>query len=147
MTPLNTVYTAFFSKMSEDDWTGWNQTEVEADLETLLNAAIGWFKFPRQSLEYTNGSFVNTLTQREILIIAEYMKMEWLSRTILTWENVKPLYDERDYSPANFLNRLNNLLDKVQKTALKLESIYYRSIDNRPFDYGRLAGNGGVNNE
>jgi hypothetical protein len=30
--------------------------------------------------------------------LATYMKCEWLNRTILTWENVKPLYEERDFS-------------------------------------------------
>ena len=141
MTPMEDIYKAFLSKMTDDDWTGWSEADANEDFNTLLDAAIAWFKFPKHSLEYdeTNG-FAETLTSREIQIIATYMKCEWLNRTILTWENVKPLYDERDYSPANFLNRLNNLLDKEKRKAKELESLYYRTIDNKPFDYTLFAG-------
>ena len=141
MTPMEDIYKAFLSKMTEDDWTGWTEAEVQADFNTLLDSAIVWFKFPKHSLEYNAEiGFSETLTLREIQIISTYMKCEWLNRTILTWENVKPLYDERDYSPANFLNRLNNLLDREKKKAKELESIYYRAIDRKPFDYTQLAG-------
>ena len=80
------------------------------------------------------------LNNQEIQILATYMKCEWLNRTILTWENVKPLYEERDFSQANLLDKFNELLAKEEKKALKLESIYYRSIKGKPFKYSRLAG-------
>jgi len=38
------------------------------------------------------------------------MKCEWLNRTILTWENVKPLYVERDFSQANLIDKFNQML-------------------------------------
>ena len=68
------------------------------------------------------------------------MKCEWLNRTILTWENVKPLYEERDFSQANLLDKFNDLLVKEEKKASKLEAIYYRSVKGKPFNYSRLAG-------
>ena len=34
-TPLQTVYKAFLSKILEDEWQGWSQEELEADLETI----------------------------------------------------------------------------------------------------------------
>ena len=43
-------------------------------------------------------AFVEELTSEEIQILATYMKCEWLNRSIMTWENVKPLYEERDFS-------------------------------------------------
>ena len=69
------------------------------------------------------------------------MKCEWLNRTILTWENVKPLYDERDFSQANLLDKFNAMLAAEQKNARRLEAIYYRSINKKPFKYGQLADN------
>jgi hypothetical protein len=54
--------------------------------------------------------------------------------------NVKPLYDERDFSQANLLDKFNAMLAAEQKHAAKLESIYYRSIDGKPFPYRNLAG-------
>ena len=67
------------------------------------------------------------------------MKCEWLNRTILTWENVKPLYIERDFSQANLLDKFNQMLAAERKNAEKLEAKYYRSIKKKSFDYTQLA--------
>lgn len=140
MTSFDTVYTAFLSKILDDEWESWSESEIEEDLFTLLQAAVVRFKFPRVSLEFDNSGFINDLTNNEVQILACYMKCEWLNRTILTWENVKPLYDERDFSQANLLDKFNAMLAAEQKHAAKLESIYYRSIDGKPFPYRNLAG-------
>lgn len=150
-TKLQTVFDAFWAKMSEDDWTGWSEEEVARDLVEILNGAIPYFKFPKKSLEFKvsfgkydnfiDGEFNEDLNNHEIQILATYMKVEWLNRTILTWENVKPLYYEKDFSQANLIDKFKQLLEREEKKALKLESIYYRSIDRKPFDYGRLAEN------
>jgi len=63
------------------------------------------------------------------------MKCEWLNRTILTWENVKPLYEERDFSQANLLDKFNQMLAAEKKNAARLEAVYYRSINRKPFKY------------
>ena len=139
MTSFNVVYTAFLSKILDDEWDTWTEEEIEEDLFTLLQAAIARFKFPRVSLEYTSEGFTDTLTNDEVQILASYMKCEWLNRNILTWENVKPLYEERDFSQANLLDKFNNMLAAEQAQAAKLEAIYYRSVKNRPFEYRRLA--------
>lgn len=139
MTSFDVVYTAFLSKILDDEWDTWTEEEVEKDLFTLLQAAIVRFKFPRVSLEYTDEGFTDTLTNDEVQILASYMKCEWLNRNILTWENVKPLYEERDFSQANLLDKFNNMLAAEQAQAAKLEAIYYRSVKNRPFEYRRLA--------
>jgi hypothetical protein len=68
------------------------------------------------------------------------MKCEWLNRCIMTWENVKPLYEERDFSQANLLDKLNNMLKTEREKANWRESIYYRSRNGKPFDFSRLAG-------
>ena len=139
MTSFDVVYTAFLSKILDDEWDTWTEAEVEKDLFTLLQAAIARFKFPRISLEYTSEGFTDTLTNDEVQILASYMKCEWLNRNILTWENVKPLYEERDFSQANLLDKFNNMLAAEQSQAAKLEAIYYRSVKKRPFEYRRLA--------
>lgn len=104
-------------------------------------AAIPRFKFPRVSLEFSGDSFVGDLGNTEIQILAQYMKVEWLNRSILTWENIKPLYTERDFSPANMLDKLKQLLEIEKKDALEQERIYYRSINGQPWEYERLAKN------
>lgn len=141
MTPIQAVYVAFLAKMLEDEWLNWDEEEIQADWKELLAGAIPFFKFPRVSLEIDGEYFKDeNITNDEIQILANYMKCEWLNRTILTWENVKPLYEERDFSQANLLDKFKELLEREEYKALKLERIYYRSIQGKPFDYSRLAG-------
>lgn len=145
MTQLQVIYDAFLGKMLEDEWLNWDLEEIQADWRILLNAALPWFKFPRVSLDITvddedgEEKFEEDLNNEEIQIIATYMKCEWLNRTILTWENVKPLYEERDFSQANLLSKFNDTLAAEKKNAARLEATYYRSINRKPFDYTQLA--------
>lgn len=145
MTNFQVVYDAFLSKILDDEWEYWEESELKEDWKSLLNGALPQFKFPRVSLEtqineQTNEEeFISDLNNEEIQILATYMKCEWLNRTILTWENVKPLYEERDFSQANLIDKFNQMLAAETKRAEKLEAKYYRSIKSKPFDYTRLA--------
>ena len=141
MVSVYDVYDAFLPKMLEDEWLNWTDEEREYDWRALLDAAIPYFKFPRVSLEIDGDMFVDKdVSNDEIQILATYMKCEWLNRTILTWENVKPLYVERDFSQANLIDKLKQLLEREEYKALKLERIYYRSRKKKPFEYRKLAG-------
>jgi hypothetical protein len=140
MTPFSKVYTAFLARILEDEWQQWMLDEAEQDWRQIMENAISWFKFPRVSLERDEEGFVDNLTSAEIQIIADFMKCEWLNRCIMTWENVKPLYEERDFSQANLLDKLGSMLEQERKSAKERESIYYRSRNGKPFDYSKLAG-------
>ena len=142
MASVYDVYDAFLPKMLEDEWLNWTDEEREEDWRSLLDAVIPYFKFPRVSLEIVDDEFVDeNISNEEIQILATYMKCEWLNRTILTWENVKPLYVERDFSQANLIDKLKQLLEREEYKALRLERIYYRSRNKKPFEYSKLAGN------
>lgn len=141
MASVYDVYDAFLAKMLEDEWLNWTDEEREEDWRALLDAAIPYFKFPRVSLEIDGDNFVDeNVANEEIQILATYMKCEWLNRTILTWENVKPLYVERDFSQANLIDKLKQLLEREEYKALKLERVYYRSRKGKSFEYSKLAG-------
>jgi hypothetical protein len=114
-------------------------------LRQILENALPYFKFPRISLARNEEGFESDLRPEEIAIISEYMKVEWLDRTIHTWENVKVMYDERDWSPANLLKQFISLLEQSKQKALNLEKLYSRSITGedgvrKPFDFSQLAG-------
>ena len=115
MTQFCEIYDAFLVKMLDDEWANWTEEEVRQDLRGLLLGAIPWFKFPRVDLTVQGEAFVGDLSNDEIQILATYMKCEWLNRAILTWENVKPLYEERDFSQANLLDKLNKTLVEEKK--------------------------------
>ena len=140
MTSFDVVYDAFLSKILEDEWEDWDENELRQDLFMFLQAAVMRFKFPRVSLEYTKCGFTADLTNDEIQILASYMKCEWLDRSIMTWENVKPLYEERDFSQANLLDKLKSTLDYERINAARLEGFYYRSINGKSYQYSGLAG-------
>ena len=139
MTSYDEVYNAFHVRILEDEWENWLIEEAERDWRLIMEAAIPWFKFPRVSLARDDSGFSGDLGSEEVQIIANFMKCEWLNRCILTWENIKPLYTERDFSPANLLDKLKNTLESERKYAEKMESIYYRSVKGKPFNYSKLA--------
>ena len=140
MTSVKKVVDAFLSKILDDEYASWTLEEVMYDANELLNTAIASCKFPRHSLERDESFFKDDLDNQEIQILATYMKVEWVNRCIVTWENIKPLYEERDFSQANLLDKLGDTLERETKNAERLESKYYRSRDKKPFDYGKLAG-------
>ena len=141
MTSIQKVYDAFLVKMLDDEWADWDIDDIKTDWKGILMGALPWFKFPRVSLEIDEeeDAFVEDLSNEEIQILATYMKCEWLNRTILTWENIKPLYEERDFSQANLLDKFNQTLAAEKKNAQRLEATYYRSINRKPFNYRDLA--------
>lgn len=140
MTSINKVYNAFLSKILEDEYAHWTWEEVSRDLEELLEIAVSWFKFPRHSLEHNGHYFEDDLSIQEIQILATYMKVEWTNRCIMSYENIKPLYEERDFSQANLLDKLGDTLERERSAAKQLEAVYYRSRDKKPFSYSKLAG-------
>jgi hypothetical protein len=139
MTSFDKVYDAFHARILEDEWENWLIEEAESDWRQILEMALPHFKFPRVDLTRDDNGFSGDLGQEEIQIIANFMKCEWLNRCIMTWENVKPLYVERDFSQANLLDKLQNMLESELKRAKEFESIYYRSRKGRPFNYSKLA--------
>ena len=126
MTPYSVIYSAFLSKQTDDEWENWTIHEINADFRQMLEAGLPYFKFPRVSLARDDKGFKEDLNDQEVQIIACYMKCEWLNRIILSWENVKNLYTERDFSQANLLDKFTAMLKAERKQAEKLEAIYYR---------------------
>lgn len=140
-TPYQVIYDAFLAKVQEDDWA-WVECEQEIldDWKSILDSALPYFKFPRVSLAQDSVGFTSDLGYQEVQLLATYMKVEWLDRTVLSWENVKPYYAEADFSQANLLDKFIKLQEATQKKADKLQHIYYRSINGSPYQFGRLAG-------
>lgn len=150
-TPYQDIYDAFLAKIEEDDWSNEeNELIIQSDWRAILEGAIPFFKYPRISLKRNENGFENELGNEEIQILANLMKEEWLSRTINSWENVKVIYDERDFSQANLLDKLTKLLTKTEEKNKKLQKIYYRAItdgegNRKPYRYRILAGGEYIN--
>lgn len=155
-TPFSKVYEAFLSRITADEWTVEEDLAiVERDWEQLLDIAIFRFKYPRVSLEkecidpFPNDDidakisyrFVEELTQEEIQLLALYMKHEWVKRCVASWENIRQLYADKDFSQANHLDKLIKFEASVADEVHAAEGIYDRSHGKRPSSiFSQLAG-------
>lgn len=154
-TPFVSIYDAFLARITADEWTLEEELAiVERDWQELLKMAIFRFKYPRISLDVeeitppaedpdqlVGYQFVNDLTNDEIQLLALYMKHEWVKRCIASWENIRQLYADKDFSQANHLDKLNKLQEAVALEVHKAEGIYDRSRVKRPADlFKKLAG-------
>lgn len=148
-TSLQVVYDAFLSRITADDWM--NEEDlfvVQRDWRQILENAIFRFKYPRVDLTIENGNdryetdyFKEDLTHEEIHLLALYMKHEWVKRCVSSWENIRSLYSDLDFSQANFLDKLNKLEANVALEIRDAESIYDRSRNKRPASlFKKLAG-------
>ena len=152
-TPLSKVYDAFLARITADEWTLEEELAiVERDWQELLKMAIFRFKYPRVSLEIEDLSpegpdqlvkcqFIADLSNDEIQILALLMKHEWIKRCIASWENIRQLYADKDFSQANHLDKLNKLETAVNLEIHKAMGIYDRSRNKSPaIQFRKLAG-------
>lgn len=145
-TPLSKVYDAFLAKLEEDEWMlVEDESVVEDDWKQILNAAIFRVRYPHVSLDYDTdaGTFNDTLSNDEIQLLANLMKSEWVNRQIIKWDNLRQLYSDKDFSQANFLDKLNKTGTQVEDTCRQMLDKYGRSIGYKPNKiFGKLAGKG-----
>lgn len=151
-TPFLKVYDAFLARITADEWTLEEELAiVERDWQELLKMSVFRFKYPRVSLEFEEITSTNTdmpqyqftddLTNDEIQLLALYMKHEWIKRCIASWENIRQLYADKDFSQANHLDKLNKLESAVNMEIRHAEGIYDRSRQKRPAAlFQKLAG-------
>jgi hypothetical protein len=66
MTSFQTVYDAFLAKMLDDEWSVWEEEDMQEDWKAILKGALPWFKFPRVSLDTDGDQFVEDLNNEEI---------------------------------------------------------------------------------
>lgn len=159
-TPFLKVYDAFLARITADEWTLEEELAiVERDWQELLRMAIFRFKYPRVDLtveeveqfstdaeQIQQYQFVGDLTNDEIQLLALYMKHEWVKRCIASWENIRQLYADKDFSQANHLDKLNKLEEIIQLEVRHAEGIYDRSREKRPANlFKKLAGKKNAN--
>ena len=142
-TPFQAIYDSFLARISSDEWVLPDEMYIaQRDWFEFLKMAIFRFRFPRKSLEYDveQMAFNEELDDAEIQVLAIYMKHEWVKRCVASWEEIRMLYSNKDFSQANHLDKLIKLSDQLELECEKSAATYYRSINGRPYDYTKLAG-------
>ena len=116
---------------------------VKRDWRAILDAAIVQFRYPRVSLDYDSDAemFNDDLGNDEIQVLANLMKLEWTRRCITTWDNIRQLYSDKDFSQANFLDKLNKTGEQIRNECRLLLDRYGRAENYKPNKlFGKLAG-------
>lgn len=142
-TPFKVLFDSFLARVESQDWVIPEQIEIaERDWIQLLKIAIFQFRFPRVSLEFDENEkvFLNEVGNPEIQVLATIMKYQWIKRCIASWEQIKMLYSNKDFSQANHLDKLIKLSDQVYVQVIKALATYSRSINGKPFNYAVFAG-------
>lgn len=145
MTSFQMIYDAFLNEIRDDEYVMLTTPNLNLELKQLLDGAIARFKAPRFNLTTSGTNFIADLTVDDIRILASLMKEVWLSHIVNNWENVKILFDERDFSPANQLDKLTKLWQTTITANERLQKQYSRAIidkdgNKKVFDYSKLAG-------
>lgn len=163
-TSFTKVYDAFLGRINADDWTIEEEFAlVERDWQEFLKMAIFRFKYPRVSLDiekieenesdnsdsipdklplpFDKYQFVNDLTNDEIQVLAILMKHEWVKRCIASYDHLKTLYTDKDFSEANLLDKLNKLEAAVLAEVNSAIDSYDKAVLHTPnYLFRKLAG-------
>lgn len=149
-TKFSEVYDFLLAKTDVREWAWSDDYDLlEADWEMLLRIAVQQFMFPKVSLSFSEELdpqtgkietlFENELTDGEKLVLATYMKHEWLKRSITNWKNIEQLYYDKDFKMSGKAAHLAALIDLdlvYEQECKKVANRYHR----RKFDYTKLAG-------
>jgi len=139
MTPSSKVYNAFLRQITDDMYMELTKEDTMKMLSELLDSAISWFEFPRQSLDVEvpdeeeddeeDFYFVNDLTDEEIKILATYMVQEWIGQQLASVENIRMKYSGSDFkltSQANHMAKLQSLQKEYERKGFHLQRLYKR---------------------
>lgn len=142
MTHLDKIYDNFLSRITEDMYMEITPEETMSMLFKLLNQAIPWFEFPRNSLEIIEVPIdpdapeieyekviEGDLTREEIGIIATYMVAAWLGQQLANIDLVRQHYTGADFkltSQASHLQRVSKLKKDYEDQGFHLQRLYSR---------------------
>jgi hypothetical protein len=140
MTPSSKVYNAFLRQITDDMFMELTKEDTMKMLSELLDSAIPWFEFPRQSLDVEvpkdeegddeeDFYFINDLTEEEVKILATYMVQEWIGQQLASIENIRMKYSGSDFkltSQANHMAKLQSLQKEYERKGFHLQRLYKR---------------------
>lgn len=138
-TPLETIYDAFFARITDDMYMEWTEEDTRKDLVNIFEDAVPSFEFPRFPLynySLESGEYNCHLTREEINILAICMLEVWLQRQITSIENTRQKYSGSDFkmtSQANHLAKLLELKKETERQNLHKQRLYKRrkQIDDK----------------
>lgn len=146
-TPYSIVYGTFLSKIRDSFYSDIDPEQKDIELLALLYQAIPEFKYPKVDLEDKDDTlqeFNVTLTNAEVQIISEAMKLKWIEQKINDEDLIKMQFSDHDYSLSSQGTHLFRLITNQQGIELNLRRMQnrYSLVADRKPDFSGLAGGG-----
>ena len=143
MTPVEVVYDAFFTQVTDDMYMEITEEETRNDCYRLLLGSLPLYEFPGKVLRLTTDDeghsfFRRDLTLEEINILATGMMEIWLQRQINTIELTRQKFTGQDFkqtSQAAHLSRLMSLLSATKDEHRRLQMLESRRRINKNDEY------------
>lgn len=133
VTSFQDMYDFFLAGITDDMFMELTKEDTEAMLEEILVAALPHFEFPRWAnpflLDLDNKVFSTKLTSTELMILRNYMIVEWIGFQLASVENIRQKYSGSDFkftSQASHMKQLIALKKEYETKAFHLQRIYCR---------------------
>lgn len=130
-TTFQEMYDFFLAGVTDDMFLELTPDETSGILRELLVSAIPYFEFPKEeiTLDLTNERFNRHLTSEEMMIIRQYMIVEWIGYQLASVENVRQKYSGSEFSftsQASHMDKLMKMREQYRETGFKLQRLYNR---------------------
>lgn len=162
-TPYTNIYNLFLTHISDYDYLGLSDTDLDNSLHDLMLPASAKFIDCNQSLtlDDANSQFDVTLTVLEQEILACYMILEWVKPNIYKTSLLRQNMTDRDFQISSQANMLKSLISLKTDTQSELEHLITRytyadttgmqslaTTESYPIvsDYGAIWGENGNGN-
>ena len=140
-TSFQEMYDFFLAGITDDMFMELTKEDTAAMLEEILIAALPWFEFPVEknllsAIDRENKNFGVKLNIEEMMIIRQYMIVEWLGFQLANVDLVRQKYSGSDFkftSQASHMKQLKELKQQYIEKGFHLQRLYRRRsrLDDR----------------
>lgn len=150
------LFEPFLDTIKDNTFMDMDDIDLTASLNNLTKSAISDFNFSRVDLGYAYDNtidpldsdcygyyFIADVTDKEIQVLLNYMKVYWMSSQITITENFKNPVSDKDvnaFSPANMLNAMRNMLVEYRSKAQSARNNYYKINSKGRATWGDING-------
>ena len=146
-TPYSSINEMFLRKIDDPTFIEISRGMAEDEMLGYMQQAVANFKYPRVDIQDRDdfvGEFNQNLSYAEIEVISTLMKAAWARRNIMSLENIKIQYGERDFNrtpQAPMLNALMRLNESIEREVEMALWNYSTTENHKPSSiFGKLAG-------
>ena len=133
-TTFQEMYDFFLAGITDDMFMELTAEDTAEMLEEILLAALPWFEFPVEknlftSIDTVNKNFGVKLNLEEMMIIRQYMIVEWLGFQLATVDLIRQKYSGSDFkfkSQASHIKQLKDLKQQYIDKGFHLQRLYRR---------------------